>query len=301
MRVQLYKSQNALSTLVNEMLNALDISSNTKKEYRRGVKVFLHYIKSNGFNKNSYLEYKRFLGGKINYTVSTKNKYLVAAKLFLRELCKQGLISNDITINIKSFKQSKLHKKVGINETEMLSINRYLNTLDNSFTSNRTKAMFSLLIFQGLRQIEVARLNVEDFDLKNKRAFIQGKGATDKEAVYLHPISQKIIAAYLSQIKRNNGALFFSTSNNSINKRITTKTVQTTVKSVLNKLSINKSVHGFRHFFTTQLIKSYKGNLVTVAKYTRHKSLEMLTVYNDSILRKRDLKRYYKVFDGIKL
>jgi len=71
------------------------------------------------------------------------------------------------------------------------------------------------------------------------------------------------------------------------------------VKDILNELGIDKSTHGFRHYFTTTLIKTYKGDLLEVAQYTRHKSLEMLQVYNDNIKREADLPRFYGAFNGI--
>ena len=42
------------------------------------------------------------------------------------------------------------------------------------------------------------------------------------------------------------------------------------------------------------------GDLLEVARYTRHKTLEMLTVYNDNIKQKADLPRYYKAFGEVK-
>ncbi len=68
------------------------------------------------------------------------------------------------------------------------------------------------------------------------------------------------------------------------------------VKDLFDSLSINKTVHGCRHYYTTKLIQEYKSDLTTVAKYTRHRSLEMLNVYNDSIVTKNDLPKYYATF-----
>jgi len=73
-----------------------------------------------------------------------------------------------------------------------------------------------------------------------------------------------------------------------------------TIKNVLKDLNIEKSVHGFRHYFTTALLKNYQGDLLRVAQYTRHRSLEMLQVYNDNIEMENDLPRYYKTFRGVK-
>ena len=68
----------------------------------------------------------------------------------------------------------------------------------------------------------------------------------------------------------------------------------------LGELDISKTVHGFRHYFTTTLLKAYKGDLLGVARYTRHKSIEMLQVYDVSIKQKADLPRYYKAFEEVK-
>lgn len=44
-----------------------------------------------------------------------------------------------------------------------------------------------------------------------------------------------------------------------------------------------------------------KGDLLEVSRLTRHKSLEMLQVYNDNIKFKADLPRFYETFGDIKI
>ena len=70
---------------------------------------------------------------------------------------------------------------------------------------------------------------------------------------------------------------------------------------IRDRLEIAGSVHGFRHFFITKLIKSYKGELLMVSKYSRHRSIQMLEVYNDEIIREQDLPRFYEVFKEIRI
>ena len=152
-----------------------------------------------------------------------------------------------------------------------------------------------------MRQIEISRLDVTDLDLAGGTAFVLGKGQDDKEANYLHPESVKALRQYLKLNKIASGALFTSQSNNSRNRRLNTKGIRIIVQGILARLGIDKTVHGFRHFFTTTLIKTYKGDLLEVARYTRHKSLEMLQVYNDNISQKADLPRFYSAFESINL
>jgi integrase len=174
-----------------------------------------------------------------------------------------------------------------------------LKELPETQQSTRLKAVISLLALQGLRQIEITRLDVRDVDFVSKTAFVKGKGQDDKEPISLHPETIKHLREYLKINQIKDGALFTSQSNNHKNKRLTTRALRQLVKETLNDLGIEKTIHGFRHFFTTTLIKTYKGDLLEVAQYTRHKSLEMLQVYNDNIKKEADLPRYYKAFNRV--
>lgn len=285
----------------SKVFDLLDVSEATRKDYKYRIGLFLDFTGERGFNRNSFLEFKRSLAERTDLAVATKNKYLATAKIFLKEANRQGFLPADITQNIKTFSQSKKHKRDGLNDEEMSKLTTAIKELPETPTNARLKAILSLLVFQGLRQVEIIRLDVRDIDFISKTAFIQGKGRDDKEPIYLHPETIKAIQGYLKGNRIADGALFTSQSNNNKNQRLTTRAIRDIVKKTLNDLGIEKTTHGFRHYFTTTLIKTYKGDLLEVAQYTRHKSLEMLQVYNDNINRKADLPRYYQAFSGVKL
>jgi len=281
------------------LFEQLDVSDTTRKDYGSRIGLFIEQIRQEGFNRNSYLDYKRQLSHRTDFSVSTKNKYLIVTRIFCKELHRQGYLPVDITQNIKSFKQSRKHKKDGLTEGEIKKILTHFHTVEDTKETSRAKALLSLLILQGLRQIEIVRLNVTEIDIVSQTAFIQGKGKDDKEIIDLHPITVSALKDYIRQWKVADGALFTSTSNNSKHHRLTTRSIRNIINPLLRSLEIDKTVHGFRHYFTTKLIKSYKGDLLTVAQYTRHKSLEMLQIYNDNIKHKADLPRYYQTFESI--
>jgi integrase len=283
------------------VFDLLDVSEATRQDYKYRIGLFLDFTQERGFNRNSFLEFKRSLAERTDLAVATKNKYLATAKIFLKEANRQGALPADITQNIKTFSQSKKHKRDGLNDEEMSKLTTAIKELPETPANARLKAILSLLVFQGLRQVEIIRLDIRDIDFISKTAFIQGKGRDDKEPIYLHPETIKAIQGYLKSNKIADGALFTSQSNNNKNQRLTTRAIRDIVKKTLNDLGIEKTTHGFRHYFTTTLIKTYKGDLLEVAQYTRHKSLEMLQVYNDNINRKADLPRYYQAFSGVKL
>lgn len=282
------------------VFDLLDVSEATRQDYKYRIGLFLDFTSERGFNRNSFLDFKRALAERTDLAVSTKNKYLATAKIFLKEANRQGALPADITQNIKTFSQNKKHKRDGLNDEEMSKLTEAVKVLPATPQNARLKAILSLLVFQGLRQVEITRLDVKDIDFISKTAFIQGKGQDDKEPINLHPEAIKAIQGYLRGNRIADGALFTSQSNNSKNKRLTTRAIRDIVKETLNALGIEKTTHGFRHYFTTTLIKTYKGDLLEVAQYTRHKSLEMLQVYNDNINRKADLPRFYRAFSGVK-
>jgi len=266
-----------------KVFDLLDVSEATRQDYKYRIGLFLDFTSERGFNRNSFLEFKRALAERTDLAVSTKNKYLATAKIFLKEANRQGALPADITQN-----------------EEIKTLTNAMQALPETPTNARLKAILSLLVFQGLRQVEVIRLDVRDIDFISKTAFIQGKGQDDKEPINLHPEAIKAIQGYLKGNRIADGALFTSQSNNSKNKRLTTRAIRDIVKETLNALGIEKTTHGFRHYFTSTLIKTYKGDLLEVAQYTRHKSLEMLQVYNDNIKREADLPRFYKAFSEVK-
>ena len=292
------------TTDASKAFDLLPVNETTRADYKARIGLYVDFINQHGLNRNTLLDYRRYLESRTDYSVSTKNKYFTSAKRYTGVLHTAGLLPVDITKDIsgkdlKGFKQNKKHKKDGLQTDEVQRLSQYLQALEPTPANYRLKAMLALFMYQGLRQIEVTRLDVTDLDLKNGKAFIHGKGRDDKEPIALHPYTAQALDDYLKASGKKSGALFTSTSNNSYNQRITTRGLRKVITGILNGLSIDNSVHGFRHYFTTTMVKHYKGDLLTVAHYTRHKNLEMLQVYNDAINAEADLPRYYKAFEGL--
>lgn len=263
-----------------QVFDLLDVNQNTRQEYKSRIGLFLTFIQTHGFNRNSFLDFKRYLGERSDFTVATKNKYLATARIFLKELNRQGLIPTEITQNIKAFSQSSRHKREGLNQSEMETLVERIHNLPDTPQNARLKALFCLLAFQGLRQIEIVRLDVEDLSLVNKKAAIQGKGRDDKEHIYLVPETVKALRSHIRINKVATGAVFKGLGNRK-SERITTLTIKREMKELFDDLGIDKTVHGFRHYFITTLLKRF--DVRDVRKFSRHKNLEMLIVYDDEI------------------
>lgn len=263
-----------------QFFDYLDVSIHTREEYKSRIGMFIQFISANGFERNSFLSFKRHLANRDDFAISTKNKYLATARIFLKELYRQGYLPVEITTNIRSFNQSTKHKREGLNHTEIERLVGLIQQQPDTFKNNRLKALFCLLVFQGLRQIEVSRLDVKDIDLVAKKAYVQGKGRDDKEAVHLLPQTVSTLKVYLKLNRVSSGALFKSQGNRQSN-RITTKTINRELKQLFSEIGVDKTVHGLRHYYITKLLETF--DVRDVRKFSRHKSLEMLIIYDDEI------------------
>jgi len=185
------------------------------------------------------------------------------------------MLPPDVVFNVKHFRQSKRHRKEGLSDKEVQLLGVKLKFLPDTPRNSRLQALSSLLVFQGLRQVEIIRLNVEDIDLNKKIAYIQGKGEDDKEVIHLAPATIRALQRYLKLSPVESGALFRSMGNRG-SERLSTMTIKREIGEVLKDLGIQKSVHGFRHFYVTELLKSM--DMRDVRKFSRHRSLSFKRV-----------------------
>ena len=282
----------------NQIFSFLDISFSTRKDYTYRISLFLNFIQGRSFNNNSFLEFKRYLQERDDMRVATKNKYLASARVFLKELARNQAIPVDITLNVKSFKQGKKHKKEGLTEDEINKLTERIKSLSDTPKNARLKALFCLFALQGLRQIEVVRLNVEDLDLAGGLAYIQGKGRDDKELIYLNPETIKALKKYIKICNIGSGSLLKSLGNRK-NGRLNSITIKREFKALFSELRINKTVHGFRHYFITHLLGEF--DVGTVRKFSRHKSLDMLIVYDDEVNLAEKKDKVFSCFSQVKV
>ncbi|HCH34390.1 MAG: putative integrase [Candidatus Saccharibacteria bacterium GW2011_GWC2_48_9] len=276
------------------IFDSMDITENTKQDYLARLPRLIKFIERNGIDRDLLLSYKKSLRDDVTLGVSAKNKYLTTARIALRELYRQGKFAIDLSVGVKSFQQSNKHKVIGLNREEVEAICNYLQTLGNSLQNIRLKAIVALLLFQGLRQIEICRLDVEDIDLANSRIYIVGKGRTDREPIHIHPETHKVLTQYLRRSQVKYGPLFTHLNRQPHGNRLSTRGLRMIFQNLLELLNIHKTTHGTRHYFTTELIRHFQSDLATVAKFTRHSSLEMLNVYNDEILDKKKMNEVIK-------
>lgn len=265
------------------IFDSLDITESTKRDYMSRLPQFIGFMRREGISYDLLLHYKQYLRNRTDLGIASKNKYLAVARITLRELCRQGKLSVDLSQGVKAFQQSNKHRVQGINEEEVERLCAHLRSLDDSFRSTRLRTLIALLLFQGLRQIEICRLDVRDVQISSSTLLVLGKGRDDKEPIYLHPETVKALRAYLRSSHVKDGPLFTSLLGQAKGKRLSTRGLRMIIQQLLHELGIERTVHGFRHYFTTRVLKVFRGNILLAIGYTRHRSVDTLQVYYDDI------------------
>ena len=139
----------------------------------------------------------------------------------------------------------KLPKYLSLSESKKV-LQVYANKED--FRSLRNNAMIHLFLCCGLRLEELNEIKISDFDFKENKFVIFGKGSKER-ICYLNENTKEALRKYINYRK-----------NNPLDdKKISSRQIRKIVKKTYEKAGIDEtqySVHSLRHSFATILYKS---------------------------------------------
>lgn len=285
----LSKSNNEIifnNQLLNDFISYTDVQDTTLKGYATDLRPFFNYLKENGIkqpNRQDIRNYKRHLDN-LNLTNGTKQQYFRACKHLFKWLASINIYTN-VAENIKGFKVDITKtKKESFNESDIKTI---VNKIDVSTeVGKRDYAIILLALTGGLRINEIRNIDIQDIQIiKNEYiVYIMGKGHTEKDT-YIKIIAPvyNAIKEYLNTKGRYNrtDALFTSTSNRALGKRITKESLSQIIKKRFRDAGYDTprlTAHSLRHTSNTMLYKS-GADLYTVQQHARHKDPKTTEIY----------------------
>jgi len=230
----------------------------------------------------------------------SRNNYLAAMRALIRESIKYGTLPVDISGNIDCFTIESGHTKDGLSIEEIKRLSRYIGSLERSKKSERLKALFQLLTCEGLRQMEVLQIRIEEINFQDYKLKVRGKGSSEAKNIEVFKGTIEVLKNYISFLNRSEGYLFPSKKNK--DKALTTRAFRKMFTDkkyglfVKCDISPEKSVHGFRHFFTTHTLTLVDGDLHKAAMRTRHKSTATLKVYDDRRINRLEMDKMEDAF-----
>jgi integrase/recombinase XerC len=229
-------------TFVVQVFSNLDVSAKTREDYLHRINKFANFVRLQGdMNRNTLLEYKRILASDSTISVTTKNKHLIVAKVYVQQLYRLGVVTVDMSTGVKGFRLNGGFKTNGFTDEEITGIMVGLrNTVDL-----RLKSILSLKMFAGLRDIEITRLTVDNVNLEDGFLQVHGKGRDGYESLPIIGQVVNVLREYLLTTGKRSGHLFTSQSKRNYGQRLTTKTVWMIVRKFLDDNGVSRNPHQF--------------------------------------------------------
>lgn len=278
-----------ISSLADKWIAFAQVKPESIKTYRKGIKNLAKWFAANKIAKpsrESLIEYRQYLGQ--TYSVSTANLYLSTARQFFNFLYVEKLMEEDITIKVKSFKNSNLHKKSSLTVAMVKAVGK---SFDNSTLKGaRDLAIFALMSSCGLRSIEVVRANIKNLEVVEDTTllYVQGKGCNCADKAVVVPANVfNLIQQYL-KIRgdvSSNAPLFASCSRRNLGGRLTTTSISRLIKNALRQNGYDSarfSCHSLRHSAATNSLRA-GASLLEVQQLLRHSSIAVTQIYLDEL------------------
>lgn len=160
--------EKAIDSFVSYLHDVKNTSNNTEMSYRRDLEKVRQFMKGRGIRDvreitaqdlNSYVFYLK----EKDFKAATISRNIASIKAFYHFLCKEGIVTEDISEGLKA---PKIEKKM----PEILSMEEVVCLLEqpkgNTPKEIRDKAMLELLYATGIRVTELITLRLSDINLQ---------------------------------------------------------------------------------------------------------------------------------------
>ena len=192
---------------------------------------------------------------------------IIAVRNFYTAAHKMGVIPINPARDIRVFQDSGGELINFFTPTQLYEIEIAMSSEENLFRRHRNICMMYMMGVEGLRNVEVHRMNQEDIDFDNGIIEIHGKGK--ERVIYPCEDTFKHLDDYLSlcpiqdDIRRENGRtpLFLSDSNLNLWGRLSRNGIRYIMNYALKIAGYKKpgvSCHAFRHSTGTNLYAATK-------------------------------------------
>ena len=277
-------------------------SKDTLAAYHSAIDQFLEYCNKRRLlplrvKEYDILKYREYLYDRA-YQDTTVALKLAALRKFYHVAKKFEFVKNNPLQDIKgSLSQADIITKYLTKETLQTVISSLLT--HQELRNIRNTAIFVLMALEGLRTVEIHRMNEEDIDFINGIIYIRGKGHSDmiyprEDTMYIlgQYIQRKTQSVVPNRPERVGRPVVVSLSNHNNFNRISRDGIRRSIDAILKEFGLKKhgiSCHVLRHTCATLLYEQTK-DLQVVKETLRHKSVQMSSKY--AHVQDRMTKRY---------
>ena len=245
-------------------------SADTWKNCRSSVRQFISWCYSNGRHPLGIHDFQLRLY--VKYLFDKKYKQdSIAVKInrirsFFEAAFKTGVIEKNPCHDIRIPMTSQEDMLKFFSPDQIYEIVQAIEEDEDEFRRKRNIAMLYLMSVEGLRNVDLHRMNIGDIDWNGCVIRIRGKGH-DRSSFPCEETMEKMAAYYRSRPEKievdNLGGIpfFISDSNNNVGKRISRNGIRVVMNLALEKAGYKMkglSCHIFRHSAATNLYAATK-------------------------------------------
>lgn len=278
---------------VNSIINGIDARPTTRRTYGRQLAAFIAWLFSTGrdmaaLTSADIVAYKEHLLS----TTSTSTAALAIAAIHRLYEAVEDKGGVNIARRVHAPKVRRTFVRQHLTPTEARAVVGATKTL-------RDKAIITLMLTTGIREVEVTRLNISDISIRHiitedgeevtkHVAKIWGKGHDEADATIVIPtVAWNVLADYIAtrKVTSSHEPLFVGSCNRNNGERLTTRTIRKIVTDAMHAVGIigkEYSAHSLRHTAAVAALRN--GSAITdVQGMLRHSSPTTTQIYLDSI------------------
>lgn len=285
--------------LVDNYLAVLKVqkqySEHTCNNYRLQLVKLIDFLKSQSITEWSNIKpiHIRQMSAQLNrkgFSSGSIALFLSSSRSFFHYLISQGLLKLNPAKNVRPPKgEKRLPKSMDVDQVHLL-----LESIPSDTQIGiRDKAIAELFYSSGLRLAELAGININDINPKEKLIKVIGKGSKTR----IVPVGEKAILAinkWLSvrvswQENDDQAALFLSQKR----ARLSHRSIQKRLEYWGKRIGLNASLHPhkFRHSCATHVLES-SGDIRAVQELLGHSNISTTQIYTHL-----DFQKLAEVYD----
>jgi site-specific recombinase XerD len=270
-----------VSLYVSERVAAGELAKVTTQNIRRTLYRFADYCGSTPPGELASAHVEGFLGAH-PCAPSTRRQRFSTIRTFCQWLARRGYVGQDPTAALKAPRQPRAVPRAYRRDV--------VDQLLVACPTSRERLMALLEVQEGLRSVEVSRLEVGDIDFEDRTMLVRGKGGHER----LLPVSSQTwaaLATYLTEYPAPAGPLIRSFVPPC--GPLTAAYVVLVLGRLLRSIGVRGGAHGLRHTAATDLLRG-GADVRDIQTMLGHRTLSSTSIY----LPFSDTQRLRSVIDG---
>jgi integrase/recombinase XerC len=217
---------------------------------------------------------------------ATVNVRLAGIRALTVAARRYGLL--DWRIDVSGVRSRSYRDTAGPGHSNFLRIVVHVEGMPDSAKKHRDLAILRLLFSPALRRGELVELDMHHVDLSDRGngtavIKVRGKGHNDLASLTIPPSTAVAVRDWIAARGAEPGPLFVNLDHGSARGRLSATSVYRIVRGYGEELGIRVRPHGIRHTAISRAAEKTNGNLVKMAKFSRHRDFNTVKIYLDNL------------------